>query len=104
MKRRTVSISKAKAGLSDLVNGVAFAGEQIVIAWHGKPRAVLMPVSTLPGLSEAKRISDMKEALRMAARVSRSIARRQARAGRRPLPAWKEIAEMRRQRMAQLDP
>ncbi|MDD5705736.1 MAG: type II toxin-antitoxin system prevent-host-death family antitoxin [Kiritimatiellae bacterium] len=42
----TFSVSEAKAQFSALVSRAA-EGEEIVIAWHGQPRARLVPIRTL---------------------------------------------------------
>lgn len=97
MKRRTVSISQAKAGLSELVHGVAFAGEEVVIAWHGKPRAVLVPVADRASTAEDERIASMRRALKMADALRKKLARRQKRLGIKPRPVVEQIREMRRE-------
>ena len=52
--RETVSLYDAKTNLSDLVERAA-AGEEIVIAKSGKPKALLVPLGTVRPLRQPGR-------------------------------------------------
>jgi prevent-host-death family protein len=42
-----ISIKNTRANLADLVDRVAFSGEEFVVTKFGKPKAMLVPVTTL---------------------------------------------------------
>ncbi|HRP07793.1 MAG TPA: type II toxin-antitoxin system Phd/YefM family antitoxin [Gemmatimonadales bacterium] len=51
----TISISRAREFLADLVVEVAYRGERVVLTRHGKPVAALVSVEDLEELENEKR-------------------------------------------------
>jgi prevent-host-death family protein len=49
---KIIGISKAREGLSDLINEVAFAGERYVVERRGKPLAALIGASEYQQITE----------------------------------------------------
>lgn len=49
---KTIGIAKAREGLSDLINEVAFGGERYVVERRGKPLAALIGVDEYRQLTE----------------------------------------------------
>jgi prevent-host-death family protein len=49
---KTIGIAKAREGLSDLINEVAFAGERYVVERRGKPLAALIGADEYQQLTE----------------------------------------------------
>jgi len=57
-----VNLFDAKSQLSQLVKA-ALAGEEVIIASHGKPQVKLVPCATGPGLRAAGRLSAVRPEL-----------------------------------------
>ncbi|MFQ5846986.1 MAG: type II toxin-antitoxin system Phd/YefM family antitoxin [Candidatus Methylomirabilales bacterium] len=57
---KKVSVAEAKAGLSVLLNEVAYTGERVLILSRGKPKAVLISVKDLEELEEASKASRIR--------------------------------------------
>jgi prevent-host-death family protein len=49
MTTKEVSVAEAKKHLSDLLGRVAYRGERITISKRGKPMAILVPATEVPG-------------------------------------------------------
>lgn len=47
MARREIPVTQARADLAELVNRVAYSGEQVVLTRHGKPVAALVSAEDL---------------------------------------------------------
>ncbi len=64
---RDVTTAEARKNLADLLNEVAYAGEQVVVTRHGRRIAAIVPVEDLTLLQRLRRIlgeSDAEQALR----------------------------------------
>lgn len=46
-----ITVTEARAQLSDLVSQVAFGGQSVVLTRHGKPLVALVPAATVLGES-----------------------------------------------------
>jgi prevent-host-death family protein len=53
MPDESVPVTEARRQIAELVNRVAYAGERIVLTKHGKPVAMLVPVSEQPPATPA---------------------------------------------------
>src|SRR3972149_431530 len=65
---KAVSVGEAKAGLSSLINTVAYGGERVIIQSRGRPKAALVSVEDLHRLegTRALRPSKAQRALGLA--------------------------------------
>jgi prevent-host-death family protein len=99
-----VSITEAKARLSQLVNRVAYGGERVVLESHGRPKAALVGLDDLQALEAGGPVARLKdvrlEALRRIETLANAIRKHAGRRGRRS--AALDLAELRSGRDARL--
>jgi prevent-host-death family protein len=104
MPVRPVSITEAKASLSQLVNRVAYSGERVVLESHGRPKAALVGLDDLRALEgggPAARLTDVRlEGLRRIETLANAIRKHAGRRGQRA--ATLDLAELRSARDARL--
>ena len=62
MTTKEVSVAEAKKHFSDLLGRVAYRGERITISKRGRPMAVLVPATEVPGQKGKKEIRGWLEA------------------------------------------
>ena len=94
---KAVSVGEAKAGLSSLINTVAYGGERVIIQSRGRPKAALVSVEDLRRLegSHALRPSKAQRALGLA----QADRVREALRGFKLTDSVEELARLREERL-----
>ncbi len=76
-RRPVISLGKAKAELSSLINAVAYGGERVIIESRGRPKAALVSVGDferLEGIKSGRRSkAERRLALAHAGRVRKAL-------------------------------